>query len=51
MAFAAQEALLGVLIRLQDDSNIKIEELTPEVKHKDNRRSKLTPEERLERRL
>ena len=54
MAFAIQEALVGVLVRLHDDNphDITIEEV---IKHnnnnKDNRRSKLTPEERIERRL
>ncbi len=52
MAFAVQEALLGVLIRLHDDDiNLLLEQPKPDVQHKDNRRSKLTPEERLKRRL
>ncbi len=47
MAFAIQEALVEVLVRLHDDNDIKI----PETKPKDTRRTTLTPEERIERRL
>ncbi len=50
MAFATQ-ALVGVLVRLHDDNDIKIEEVIKYNNNKDNRRSTLTPEERIERRL